>query len=221
LGALSSEWLPECILNDIILGLRLCDRFLCCSNCTARSLEDCVRLQPRSRYVNNCYTKLILTFSLLGLPDGGFFGKNSKKTLTPLHAIWFTTFVSVLPGLLDLASPIAANAIFSLAAMSLDLSYIIPIFCRRVFHSHPEVMFKPGPFYIGDGWLGLACNITCIGWTLFVCVIFSLPTVMPVTGENMNYASVRIFGNSESITFFDTLLQVITIGVVVLALYVS
>ncbi|KIM41772.1 hypothetical protein M413DRAFT_71244 [Hebeloma cylindrosporum] len=134
-----------------------------------------------------------------GLPDGGFFGRNSKKTLTPLRAIWFTTFVSVLPGLLDLASPIAANAIFSLTAMALDLSYIIPIFCRRVFHSHPEVMFKPGPFYMGDGWLGLACNIACIGWTLFICVIFSLPTVMPVTGENMNYASV------------------ITVGVIVLA----
>jgi len=111
-----------------------------------------------------------------------------------LRAIWCTTFVSVLPGLLDLASPIAANAIFSLTAMALDLSYIIPIFCRRVFHSHPEVMFKPGPFYMGDGWLGLVFNVTCISWTLFICVIFSLPTIIPVTGENMNYAAVRIFG---------------------------
>lgn len=136
-------------------------------------------------------------FPLLGLPDGGYFGKNSKKTITPLRAIWFSTFVSVLPGLLDLASPIAANAIFSLTAIALDLSYIIPIFCRRVFHSHPEVMFKPGPFYMGDGWLGLAANVTCISWTLFVCVIFSLPTVMPVTGANMNYAAVCIFGNNR------------------------
>lgn len=129
-----------------------------------------------------------------GLPDRGYFGKNSKITQTPLRAIWCTTIVSVLPGLLDLASPIAANAIFSLTAMALDLSYIIPIFCRRVFHKHPDVMFKPGPFYMGGGVVGLLCNTMCISWTLFVCVIFSLPTVMPVTADNMNYASVITVG---------------------------
>ncbi|KJA17855.1 hypothetical protein HYPSUDRAFT_205831 [Hypholoma sublateritium FD-334 SS-4] len=129
-----------------------------------------------------------------GLPDGGYFGKNSKSTQTPLRAIALTTAVSILPGLLDLASPIAANAIFSLTAMALDLSYIIPIFCRRVFAKHPDVMFKPGPFYMGDGWMGFLCNVNCIVWTLFICVIFSLPTVMPVTPENMNYASVITVG---------------------------
>ncbi|KAF8889049.1 APC amino acid permease [Infundibulicybe gibba] len=134
-----------------------------------------------------------------GLPDRGYFGENSRKTHTPLRAIWFTTLVSFLPGLLDLASPIAANAIFSLTAISLDLSYIIPIFLRRFFHDHPEVMFKPGPFYMGDGLLGWSANCICISWTIFVCVVFSLPTILPVTPQNMNYASV------------------ITIGVIVLA----
>jgi hypothetical protein len=36
--------------------------------------------------------------------------------------------LSIIPGFLDLASPIAANAIFALTAIALDLSYIIPIF---------------------------------------------------------------------------------------------
>ena len=63
-----------------------------------------------------------------GLPDRGFFGHNSTWTQTPLRAIWLVTLLSILPGLLDLASPIAANAIFALTAMALDLSYIIPIF---------------------------------------------------------------------------------------------
>lgn len=139
-----------------------------------------------------------------GLPDAGYFGRNSKRTQTPLRAIWLTTFVSILPGLLDLASPIAANAIFSLTAMALDLSYVIPIFCRRIFQDHPDVMFKPGPFYMGKGWLGITCNIICICWTLFICVIFSLPTVRPVTGDNMNYASV----SPTSISALKMLLKV-------------
>lgn len=128
----------------------------------------------------------------LALPDRGYFGKTSKKTHTPLRAIWLTTFVSILPGLLDLASPIAANAVFSLTAMALDLSYVVPILCRRIFANHPEVMFKPGPFYMGNGFLGWFANITCISWTLFICVIFSIPTILPVTGATMNYAAVSI-----------------------------
>ncbi|KAG6841796.1 hypothetical protein C0991_006680 [Blastosporella zonata] len=125
-----------------------------------------------------------------GFPDRGYFGHISKKTYTPLRSIWLCTFVSILPGLLDLASPVAANAIFSLTAMALDLSYIIPITLRRLYQNHPEVMFKPGPFYMGDGFLGKFCNTACIVWTLFVCVIFSFPNYQPITKSNMNYASV-------------------------------
>lgn len=125
-----------------------------------------------------------------GFPDNGYFGHVSKWTRTPLRAIWLTTFMSILPGLLDFASPVAANAVFSLTAMALDISYIIPIALRRIFRHHPEVQFKPGPFYLGDGLLGWAVNFNCIMWTLFVSVIFSLPTYLPVTSNTINYASV-------------------------------
>lgn len=73
---------------------------------------------------------------------------------------------------------------------------------RRVYQDHPDVKFIPGPFYMGAGWLGWTCNVICIIWTLFVSVLFSLPTYFPVTAENMNYASV------------------ITVGVIVLSLCV-
>lgn len=129
-----------------------------------------------------------------GLPDNGYFGHIASSTRTPLRAIWFTTVLSILPGFLDLASPIAANAIFALTAIALDMSYIIPIFLRRIYANHPDVNFRPGPFYMGPGLLGWAANVTCISWTLFVCVIFSLPTVFPVTQFNMNYASVIAVG---------------------------
>jgi len=129
-----------------------------------------------------------------GLPDRGYFGYNSPSTHTPLRAIWFCTLVSILPGLLDLASPIAANAIFSLTAIALDLSYVIPIALRRIYEKHPEVMFKPGPFYLGNGLLGWFTNLACIIWTAFICIIFCFPTVKPVTALNMNYASVITVG---------------------------
>lgn len=129
-----------------------------------------------------------------GLPDGGFFGHVSVTTQTPLRAVWLTVLVSVLPALLDLASPAASNAVFAMTAMASDLSYVIPIILRRIFHSHPEVMFKPGPYYMGDGWIGVFANVWCALWTFFVCVVFSLPTQLPVTPINMNYASVITVG---------------------------
>lgn len=133
----------------------------------------------------------------IGLPDRGFFGVNSKLTDTPLRAVWLATVVCILLGLLDLASPIAANAIFSLTPMALDGSYIIPIFLRRINYNHPEVNFKPGPFSLGDGIIGNFCNWLSIFWTCFITVIFSLPTVFPVTKDNMNYASVRSLRYSD------------------------
>lgn len=80
--------------------------------------------------------------------------------------------------------------------ISLSVSDIapLPLFRRRVYANHPDVQFKPGPFYMGPGIIGWVANIACISWTLFVCVIFSLPTVLPVTKENMNYASVITVG---------------------------
>ncbi|TFY55690.1 hypothetical protein EVJ58_g8087 [Rhodofomes roseus] len=128
------------------------------------------------------------------LPDRGYFGQVTLWTQTPLRAVWFTTILSILPGLLDLASPVAANAIFALCAIALDSSYIIPIILRRLYRNHPDVHFKPGPFFMGDGLLGWVANLTCIFWTMFVCVIFCIPTELPVTKANMNYASVITVG---------------------------
>lgn len=124
-----------------------------------------------------------------GLPDRGFFGKMTTLTQTPLRAVGLATFLCIIPGLLALASPTAAFAIFAMTTVALDLSYVIPIACRRIFANHPEVMFKPGPFYMGDGFLGLAANCICIAWTCFICVVLSLPTILPTSATLFNYAA--------------------------------
>jgi len=128
-----------------------------------------------------------------GLPDRQLFVKVNKITQTPLYAVWIIVFVCVLPGLLDLASPIASNAIFALTTVALDISYIVPIACRRIFANHPEVEFKPGPFYM-SGILGLITNWTCIIWTIFIAVILCFPTFLPTTPQTMNYAGVIFLG---------------------------
>lgn len=63
-----------------------------------------------------------------GLPDGKYFAHVSSVSQTLLRAVALTTFLSTLAGQLDLASPIASNAVFALTAIVLYLSYIYPIF---------------------------------------------------------------------------------------------
>ena len=62
-----------------------------------------------------------------GLPDRGYFGHINKLTKTPIRAIWLITLLSALPGLLDLASPIALNAVYAATAMTFDLAYIVAV----------------------------------------------------------------------------------------------
>lgn len=57
----------------------------------------------------------------------------------------------------------------------------MPIIRRRVYRNHPEAAFRRGPFYLGEGILGWAINITAICGTIFVAVLLCLPTVSPVT----------------------------------------
>lgn len=45
-----------------------------------------------------------------------------------------------------------------------DASYVIPIACSVWFADHPEVMFTPGPFYLGKTWYGYlgAFSLPCL-----------------------------------------------------------
>jgi hypothetical protein len=42
--------------------------------------------------------------------------------------------------------------------------------------------------------LGTSANVGAVAWILFELVLFSMPTVLPVTDVSMNYASVVLVG---------------------------
>ncbi|WAR52469.1 hypothetical protein PtB15_1B911 [Puccinia triticina] len=128
-----------------------------------------------------------------GLPDRGIFSRLSVQKV-PVYAVWSVIVVSILMGLLKFASTVALNAIFSLCTIALDSSYAIPIAMKLIYMDHPEVQFKPGPFSLGRGTpLMWFVNLLSLAWVSFVVVILALPTVIPVTVLNMNYASVITF----------------------------
>lgn len=125
-------------------------------------------------------------------PDRGFFGRLNKRTLTPINGVWLVVIISIAMGALDWASAIAVQAIFSMTAVAMDLSYVIPVICRRWFEGHPEVNFRPGPFYM-RGW-GKWVNLIMVIWTFFECIILCFPAYQPITAQTFNYAAPITIG---------------------------
>lgn len=112
----------------------------------------------------------------------------NSRTLTPLYAVWACTLCSIAINLIALGSSTAINAIFNVCAIALDWSYIIPIVGKRWFSDQ----FIPGPWHLGK--FSFIVNWWAIIWTAFISVIFFMPTELPVTPQNMNYAVVFFVG---------------------------
>ncbi|CAG8972645.1 hypothetical protein HYALB_00011384 [Hymenoscyphus albidus] len=117
------------------------------------------------------------------LPASSVWTQINTFTGTPLYAVWTSVFFCILINLIGLGSYAAIAGVFNICAIALDWSYIIPIVCKLAFGK-----FEPGPWHMGK--YSVFVNGWCCIWTLFVTIIFLLPTVRPVAADTMNYASV-------------------------------
>ncbi|PSR85522.1 hypothetical protein PHLCEN_2v5413 [Hermanssonia centrifuga] len=126
--------------------------------------------------------------------DDAFPFRSSFMALNRYQAPYVGVWLSVLAGCVIscayIGSAIAFNAILSSAAIAVMLSYMQPIFIR-VFWPTTSLPER-GPFTLGTwSW---PINMASVTFTLFICVLFILPTATPVNQSNMNYAIVAIGG---------------------------
>jgi amino acid permease (GABA permease) len=117
------------------------------------------------------------------IPGHRIWTQINSKTGTPLYAVWISVFFCIVINLIGLGSYAAIAGVFNICAIALDWSYCIPIACKLLFGK-----FEPGPWNMGV--FGKFVNAWACLWTLFVSIIFILPTVRPVTAQTMNYAAV-------------------------------
>ncbi|KAF7357366.1 Amino acid metabolite permease [Mycena sanguinolenta] len=107
----------------------------------------------------------------------------------PYWGVWLSVFVGCVISCAYIGSAIAFNAILSSAAISVMLGYLQPIIIRVFW---PASLATRGPFHLGRySW---AINFASFAFTIFVCILFILPTAHPVTELNMNYAVVAVGG---------------------------
>jgi len=102
----------------------------------------------------------------------------------PLNSLALVVVISILLAIIYIGSSTAFNAIISLQAMALCISYMPPITFLAIRRIMGTV--EPGPFNMGR-W-GLTTNLLAVAYLIFVVIWMPFPQLLPVTGSNMNYA---------------------------------
>lgn len=134
-----------------------------------------------------CFTAMqslartVFAFSRDGLlPLSSVWTKVTPFTGTPLYAVWISVFFCIVINLIGLGSYAAISGVFNICAIALDWSYVIPILCKMFGKK-----FQPGPWHLGkfSFWVNAWASL----WTLFVTIIFLLPTVRPVTADTVSF----------------------------------
>jgi choline transport protein len=103
----------------------------------------------------------------------------------PLNSLWLVAIICALLALIYIGSTTAFSALVSLPLITLYISYVIPILfilIRKVRGQHPQY----GPFKLGR-W-GIPINLFAVVYIFYILSFIPLPTIMPVTAVNMNYA---------------------------------
>ncbi|KAL5342717.1 amino acid/polyamine transporter I [Aspergillus crustosus] len=124
------------------------------------------------------------------IPGSQWWRTINKKLDIPLNAMMLGMVVELLFGLIYFGSPAAYNAFSGVGVILLTLSYACPIAVSLILRRREDI--KQGSFDLGV--LGVFCNVVALLWTLLAVPLFSMPTLMEVTVETMNYASVVLVG---------------------------
>lgn len=125
------------------------------------------------------------------MPFSKLFSHVDKRRHIPLWALGLVTLVQMLLGLINLGSSSAFTAFLSSSVIALATTYSIPISISLFYDRRAQV--SKARWNCGN-LLGTTMNLLALGWIAFELVIFSMPTVLPVTAVSMNYASVVFAG---------------------------
>lgn len=110
--------------------------------------------------------------------------KINASSQTPINAVIVSTVVCICVNLIGLGSSQTISAIFNVTPIAIDWSACLPIIGKLL---NPK-LFQRGPWHLGR--LSTAVNVASVLWTIFVTIIFVMPSSMPVTKENMNYCVI-------------------------------
>jgi hypothetical protein len=100
--------------------------------------------------------------------------------------VWLGAGGALVLGLPALWNTTAYTAVTSISVIGLYLSYVIPVLLRL----RRGEGFVRGPWHLGR-W-SRPIGAVAVVWTVFISVLFMLPTANPVTARSFNYTPVAV-----------------------------
>ena len=117
------------------------------------------------------------------IPGSRIFGTVNKSLGIPVNALALVTIVQMLLGLINLGSTSAFTAFVSVGVIALAVSYAIPIGISLIWDRRAAV--SQAQWNVGH-FIGTTANIVALCWITFEVILFSMPTVLPVTSTSMS-----------------------------------
>lgn len=132
------------------------------------------------------------------MPGAKLWAKVDQRLGVPVYSLALVTLVQMLLGLINIGSTSTFTAFVSVGVMALALSYALPI-GLSLWTGRKQV--NQAKWTMGPT-VGMVVNVIALIWISFEMVLFSMPTVLPVTPASMNYASVVLAGFSAIAAFW-------------------
>ncbi|OOF91563.1 hypothetical protein ASPCADRAFT_9487 [Aspergillus carbonarius ITEM 5010] len=107
----------------------------------------------------------------------------------PVYALLLDGLAVLLVGIVYVCSTTAFNAFISTTVVVAQISYAIPALLLLIGRRDPQYL-PPDRLFKVPSLVGYVSNVVCVIWAIILTIFFCFPTEFPVTGSNMNYASV-------------------------------
>jgi len=117
-----------------------------------------------------------------GLPGSRWLAKVQPGLDVPFNAHLTSCIIVSVLGCLYVGSTTAFNSMVTACIVLLYISYSIPVVCLLL---KGRDNIKHGPFWMGR--IGFVSNCVLLIWTAFTLVMYSFPSLRPVSPGNMNY----------------------------------
>ncbi|KAJ9615322.1 choline transporter [Cladophialophora chaetospira] len=127
----------------------------------------------------------------------------NTATYVPVLELFYQA-VQHRAGAVALEALVIATAIGSIISACITLPYVSYCIPTALLLLKGRNNIRHGPFWLGK--FGLVANIVLLAFTLFVIVMYSFPTVMPVQADNMNYVAA-VYGIIIAIIIVDWFLR--------------
>ncbi|EUC27995.1 hypothetical protein COCCADRAFT_9547 [Bipolaris zeicola 26-R-13] len=118
-------------------------------------------------------------------------GKINEKQQVPIAALIFNFAIMFIIGCIYLGSTSAFNAFIGTGLILQHVTYAFPVVLLMMRKRSPKWLPSTRSFKV-PAVLGWAANLITVGFAILVLVFYNFPTVIPVTGTSMNYASAVI-----------------------------